>query len=180
MVGTIFCFKIIIFIAFSFPELHGSGYVVKCLSCRYRVSRFQFQNLLKELNCELTDDSNINRTPLRPDGDIDVDPRFVTEFKYPNCPHCNGLLKPDIIFFGDSVPKERVQKVFELLKISDRLLILGSSLFVYSGYRFAVSALETRKPIAIVNIGPTRIDKFPGLLKIERRVGEILPLISVF
>jgi len=164
-------------------ELHGSGYTVKCMSCKYSVSRYLFQQILAELNDRIISDDSINQksqnSPIRPDGDIDINSEFVQKFQYPSCPRCDGLLKPDIIFFGDNVPKDRVNDVYEKLEESDALLVIGSSLYVYSGYRFALSASEVKKPIAVINIGPTRIDSFPNILRVNGRAGDILPQIVV-
>lgn len=166
-------------------ELHGSGFIVKCLnvrngSCDYSIDRFEFQRVLDELNPQLCDMDTLDtlRT-IRPDGDIDLSPKLVENFKVPSCPKCRGILKPDIIFFGDNVPSKRVEFVYEQLDESDSLLVIGSSLYVYSGYRFALTANEKGIPIMIINIGPSRADKLPGVISIRRRVGELLPLIDI-
>lgn len=98
----------------------------------------------------------------------------VERFNTPTCLRCGGILKPDIVFFGDNVPKERVQEIERCLTDSDAILVLGSSLAVFSGYRFILQAQKENKKIAIVNIGPTRADKITGL-KISARCGDILP-----
>lgn len=98
-------------------------------------------------------------------------------FKVPVCDHCcdeeRGFFKPDIVFFGDNVPRPRVESVFSQLEKSDLLLILGSSLHVYSGYRFVVRAKELGKLIAIINIGPTRGDAH-ALLKVDGNCSDVL------
>lgn len=100
-------------------------------------------------------------------------------FKIPKCPKCEeNLLMPRIVFFGDNIPKERVQKVNEFVEECDSLLVMGSSLFVYSGYRIVLSTKSADKPVAVVNIGPTRADDCVDI-KIEARFGEILPLINL-
>ncbi len=161
-------------------ELHGNGYSVKCLFCKYSVSRFLFQQILTEINSDIISNNLINENnAIRPDGDVDIDSEFVQLFRYPSCSRCNGLLKPDIIFFGDNVPKDRVNDVYKKLNESDALLVIGSSLHVYSGYRFALSAAELKKPIAVINIGPTRIDNFDNILRLNGRAGDILPQIVI-
>ena len=160
-------------------ELHGSSYTVKCLSCKYRVSRFQFQQILSQLNSHLLDDELINIDAVRPDGDVDINPEFINSFSYPSCPSCNGIVKPDIVFFGDNVPKDRVDLVYEKLDQSDSVLIIGSSLHVYSGYRFALSAFQSKKPIAIVNIGLVRNESFSCDIRINARAGDVLPQIKI-
>ena len=161
-------------------ELHGSGYTVKCLSCRYSVSRYLFQQTLTQLNEDIiTSDLIVQNNQMRPDGDLDIDSDFVRQFRYPSCPRCEGLLKPDIIFFGDNVPKERVNSVYNKLNESDALLVIGSSLQVYSGYRFVLSAEELNKPIIVLNIGPTRIDGSDKIVRLSVRAGDILPQIVI-
>lgn len=89
------------------------------------------------------------------------------------CFRCGGILKPDIIFFGDNVPRERVGKIRDFVTQSDALLVLGSSLTVFSSFRIILQAVEEKKTIAIVNIGPTRADSLVGL-KISAKCGDIL------
>ncbi|KAK7874220.1 hypothetical protein R5R35_006262 [Gryllus longicercus] len=149
-------------------ELHGSAYRVICLHCRYEVHRHLFQETLNKLNPSIS----IVSQSVRPDGDVDLPQDFVEQFVVPNCPDCSGILKPDIVFFGDNVPRERVDFVKNLVNTSDALLVLGSSLFVFSGYRFILQAAELEKQIAIVNIGETRGDKHAHL-KIDKKCGEI-------
>lgn len=107
---------------------------------------------------------------------------MVEKFKVPLCEHCGdserGFYKPDIVFFGDNVPKERVDQVYSWLESSDCLLIIGSSLHVYSGYRFILRANELGKPIAIVNIGATRGDKFAHI-KLSGKCSDVLSKICI-
>lgn len=100
----------------------------------------------------------------------------VLNFRPPTCESCGGVLKPDITFFGDNVPLERVQLVKQSVTLSDGLLVLGSSLSVFSGYRIVLQAVEEGKKVAIVNIGPTRADKLIDF-KISAKCGDILPKI---
>ncbi|RWS31849.1 NAD-dependent deacetylase sirtuin-4-like protein [Leptotrombidium deliense] len=164
-------------------ELHGNGYVVKCtdsnkVGCGYKISRSVFQQHLNELNNDLFEKFDSIAGTLRPDMDVDINSNYVQNFKIPQCPQCCGILKPDIIFFGDNVPKCTVEKVYKLVEASDSFLVLGSSLSVFSAYRFVLFANELKKPIAIVNIGSTRADALK-LLHINKRCGEILPLLKV-
>ncbi|GKV10968.1 hypothetical protein SLEP1_g22262 [Rubroshorea leprosula] len=111
----------------------------------------------------------------RPDGDIEIDEKFWEEdFHIPTCQNCNGMLKPDVVFFGDNVPKERADKALEAAKECDSFLVLGSSVMTMSAYRLVRAAYESGAATAIVNIGPTRADDFVPL-KISARLGEILP-----
>lgn len=153
-------------------ELHGSAYRVMCLGCKSNYDRGYIQEKLKDTNPNFKEDSGI----IRPDGDVEISTERLSEFLPPTCDNCGGILKPDIVFFGDNVPRPRVNLVNENLLEGDSLLILGSSLTVFSAYRIVLKALETNKNVAIVNIGPTRADELVKL-KIRVRCGEILPLI---
>jgi NAD-dependent SIR2 family protein deacetylase len=95
---------------------------------------------------------------IAPDGDAELSRRLTQLFKVPPCPVCGGTLKPDVIFFGENVPTPRVDEAFSYVERADALLVLGSSLTVYSGFRFADRAARQGKTLAIVNGGPTRAD----------------------
>ncbi|ODN02602.1 NAD-dependent protein deacylase Sirt4 [Orchesella cincta] len=158
-------------------ELHGTGHLVICMSCDYSISRHLFQNILLDLNCHL--DVQPNLEDVRPDGDIDLIQEAVDKFNLPFCPKCStGALKPYIVFFGDNVPKDRVDKISDVLKRSDSLLVLGSSLETFSSYRYILAANQLELPIGIISLGPTRADALCSF-KIKSRVGEILPLIKL-
>lgn len=108
-----------------------------------------------------------------PDGDADIDEAAITSFDPPRCERCDGLVKPDVVFFGENVPGGRVNEAWEALHGSDALLVAGSSLMVYSGFRFVKRAHDSGMPIAIVNLGRTRADDLAAL-KIEGDVGALL------
>jgi NAD-dependent SIR2 family protein deacetylase len=93
-----------------------------------------------------------------PDGDADLDALPFDRFDVPACERCGGMLKPDVVFFGEGVPKARVDQAMAALHRSDAMLVVGSSLMVYSGYRFAQAMAERGKPIAAINLGRTRAD----------------------
>jgi NAD+-dependent protein deacetylase sirtuin 4 len=154
----------------SIIELHGTGYIVKCLSCEYRIPRHDFQMVLNQLNPNLVD----NSTMMRPDGDVELPVEAVKEFQIPPCPDCGGDLKPEIVFFGDNVPKDRILKIVRMINESDGVLVLGSSLTVFSGYRIVLQAKEVGLPVAIVCIGKTRADDKVDL-KISAKCGDIMP-----
>ncbi|KRT81717.1 hypothetical protein AMK59_5217, partial [Oryctes borbonicus] len=135
-------------------ELHGSAFRVLCLDCDAKYSRFDVQKMLAELNPTIKNTSDM----IRPDGDVDISPDIIERFNPPFCLQCGGTLKPDIVFFGDNVPRARVEDVRNSVSESDSLLVLGSSLFVFSGYRIVLQALEENKNVAVVNIGKTRAD----------------------
>ncbi|KAG5031788.1 hypothetical protein JHK85_015770 [Glycine max] len=111
----------------------------------------------------------------RPDGDIEIDERFWEEdFIIPTCHKCNGVLKPDVVFFGDNVPKDRADMAMEASRRCDAFLVLGSSLMTMSAFRLVRAAHEAGAATAIVNIGVTRADNFVPL-KINARLGEVWP-----
>ena len=101
----------------------------------------------------------------------------MTHPAYARCPRCGGILKPDIVYFGDSVPKDRVQQAYALVDDADALVVAGSSLTVYSGYRFVRHAAAAGKPVAIINRGPTRGDDL-ATVKIDSGCSEILALLA--
>ncbi|XP_068623316.1 NAD-dependent protein deacylase Sirt4-like [Battus philenor] len=150
-------------------ELHGSGYLVKCLQCSYEVSRSELQHKMNKENPGM--ESSI--TMVRPDGDVELSEEQIEKFKVPLCPKCEGPLKPDIVFFGDNVPKQRVEEIRNVVRHSDAIFVLGSSLTVYSSYRIILQAKEENKEIAILNIGPTRADDIADI-KVSTKCSEIL------
>ncbi|HEY7186312.1 MAG TPA: Sir2 family NAD-dependent protein deacetylase, partial [Vicinamibacterales bacterium] len=108
-----------------------------------------------------------------PDGDANLESVAFEAFDVPACETCGGLLKPDVVFFGEGVPGERVRCAMAALDASDAMLVVGSSLMVYSGYRFAKAMADRGKPIAAVNLGRTRADDLLTL-KLEHRCAEAL------
>lgn len=141
-------------------ELHGSAHRVICLKCHHVVDREQFQRTLEAFNPEFAS-SHLASSEAAPDGDVQLTDDQVRDFATPACGRCgDGVLKPDIVFFGDNVPATTKDFCSSKLTESDCLLVVGSSLFVYSGYRFALMAKEAGIPLAILNIGETRADHF--------------------
>ncbi|XP_015793571.1 NAD-dependent protein deacylase Sirt4-like [Tetranychus urticae] len=165
-------------------ELHGSGFTVKCLNsrnsqCDFTISRHIFQEVLHQYNPQLVDVKLDDLRTVRPDGDVDLDARFVENFKVPRCPKCLGILKPDIIFFGDTVPKDRVEYIYQKMDKCDALLVIGSSLQVYSAYRYIIAASEKSLPIMLINIGASRADNLKNVTIVRKRAGQLLPLIEI-
>ena len=157
--------------------MHGTNAIVQCITCNYSVPRFSFQDTLVKLNSKLA--TKPIEDTLRPDGDIDLTEKDINEFRLPLCPKCGeSSLKPQIVFFGDSVPKNRVEICKQLVGESDSILVIGSSLHVFSGYRLILQAKEEGKRIGIVNIGPTRADHLADL-KISARAGDIITKIKI-
>lgn len=155
-------------------ELHGDNHHVVCLDCRGLITRAQMQILMESLNPNW----EAEVLELRPDGDAELKDGAYGEFKIPPCPVCGGMLKTNVVFFGEGVPKERVEESFSWVEESDLLLVVGSSLTVWSGYRFVKRALKHDIPVVAVNIGPTRADD-ELTLKVEGRAGDVLPRLLV-
>lgn len=147
-------------------DLHGRIDTVCCLGCGARSPRRALQEQLMARN---PDWLALDARSL-PDGDADLDGLNFATFDVPDCPDCGGLFKPDVVFFGESVPRERVVAVREALAQSDAILVAGSSLMVYSGYRFVEEAVAVGKPVAAINRGRTRADSLL-MLKVETEVG---------
>jgi NAD-dependent SIR2 family protein deacetylase len=150
-------------------DLHGRLDLVRCIQCDHTVPRAELQLQLLANNPEW---ANV-AARVAPDGDVDIENADYSGFVVPDCSACGGILKPDVVFFGEPVPRERVERAFEGVANADALLVIGSSLMVYSGYRFAEAAAAAGKPIAAVNIGRTRADHLFAL-KIERSCDEVL------
>ncbi|MBW3670143.1 MAG: NAD-dependent protein deacetylase [Acidobacteria bacterium] len=150
-------------------ELHGSTSSVICLDCSRTMSRLDLQLVIDQLNPGW----NPGVARLAPDADASVDDERVAAFKVPDCPECGGILKPDVVFFGENVPRRIVDSCFARIEEADAVMVVGSSLAVWSGYRFVRAAAQRKLPIAIVNIGVTRGDEHASL-KIEERCGAVL------
>jgi NAD-dependent SIR2 family protein deacetylase len=140
-------------------DLHGRLDQVRCMGCERRSDRHQMQRRLLELNPDWA------RLDARdaPDGDADLEGLDFSGFEVPACEDCGGLLKPDVVFFGESVPRDRVTAAMQSVQRAQAMLVIGSSLMVYSGYRFAQAASTAGKPIAAVNLGRTRADALLAL-----------------
>jgi len=150
-------------------ELHGSLDAAVCLTCGHRRDRDAVQREMEDGNPGWLD----HAIEIAPDGDAELDPALIREFVPPACNHCGGALKPDVVLFGESVPKNRVDRAFSWVDGSQLLLVLGSSLTVYSGYRFAERARATGKPVALVNLGANRADPIASL-KIDAALAPTL------
>jgi NAD-dependent SIR2 family protein deacetylase len=149
-------------------DLHGRLDVVVCLGCGERTGRADLQTTIAAANASWRAEA-----ALAPDGDADVDGAIIESFTAPRCERCGDLLKPDVVFFGENVPGEHYAHACQALAGADAMLVAGSSLMVYSGFRFVRLAHEAGLPIAIVNRGRTRGDNLAEL-KIERDVGSTL------
>jgi NAD-dependent SIR2 family protein deacetylase len=153
-------------------ELHGTLGRVVCMECGARSAREALDERLRAANPDLNWDMTATSNP---DGDVELDDERIARFRLVGCEFCGSdLLKPDVVFFGESVPAPRVRRCFELVDDAASLLVLGSSLTVWSGLRFVPRAQEKRIPVAIVNRGATRGDPLAEL-KIDATLGELLP-----
>lgn len=150
-------------------DLHGRLDRVVCLSCGAEQTRDALQAAMSRTNA----DWRSNEASAAPDGDADIDLAAVARFAPPHCAVCDGLLKPDVVFFGENVPRARYAQALAALDAADALLAVGSSLMVYSGFRFARMAHERGLPVAILNRGRTRADALASL-KLEADCGETL------
>jgi NAD-dependent SIR2 family protein deacetylase len=149
-------------------ELHGALDRVVCLGCHDLSRRSELEARLTAANPGWERAS----LPLRPDGDVDLDD--TSGFTVVDCVSCGDLLKPDVVFFGETVPRDRVDRALAAVAAGRLLLVLGSSLTVMSGYRFVLAARKQGTPVAVVNRGPTRGDAQADL-KVDGPLGVILP-----
>jgi NAD-dependent SIR2 family protein deacetylase len=145
-------------------DLHGRLDLVRCMACAAAGRRADYQDELVRLNADWVE---LDAAAL-PDGDADLDHHDFSRFVVPSCRSCGGIVKPDVVFFGENVPREHVDAAREHLERADAMLIVGSSLMVYSGFRFAQAAARRGIPIAAVNLGRTRADDLLTL-KVEDR-----------
>lgn len=149
--------------------LHGRISEVACLSCGQLSDRRRLQSRMAELNPGWAEQQETG--PVRPDGDVELE--SSAGFVVPGCEVCDGPLKPHVVFFGDTVPKDRVLTCFELVEAAPALLVLGSSLTVMSGLRFVRAAAKLGRPVVIVNRGATRGDPL-ATMKLEHGTSEFL------
>ena len=154
-------------------ELHGALAEVRCLACGALEDRDALQERMLLLNPGWTS----RDAPTAPDGDADLPADRVERFLVPACARCGGVLKPCVVFFGDNVPRPIVDEAFAAMDAANLLLVVGSSLAVYSGYRFLRRAIERGTPVAIVNRGPVRGEEHAAL-KIEASTGATLDALA--
>jgi NAD-dependent SIR2 family protein deacetylase len=150
-------------------DLHGRVDAVRCLGCGRRMAREQLQLELLRRNPGFAAIDGVEA----PDGDADLTNVNYDTFDVPPCEHCGGLLKPDVVFFGEGVPPDRVDRAMAAVDSSDAMLVVGSSLMVYSGFRFVKAMVEAGKPVAAINLGRTRADDLLAL-KVTERCGHAM------
>jgi NAD-dependent SIR2 family protein deacetylase len=154
-------------------ELHGSLARVRCLDCGAGETRAAVQERMRALN----PDWQPGAAASAPDGDADLEPAAVEAFRAPACLVCGGVLKPDVVFFGDNVAPAVVSEAWRIFDEGEALLVLGSSLTVWSGFRFVRRAAERPVPVAIVNLGPTRGDALADV-RVSEPLGHVLPRLA--
>ena len=156
-------------------NLHGSYAQVICLSCGHTISRAALAERLEALNPGFIERAAaVGGLAVAPDADAVV--ADTASFRYLDCPRCGGMLKPDIVYFGESVPKEVVDQAYSLVDEAEAVLVAGSSLTVFSGYRFVRHAAARGIPVAIVNRGHTRGDEL-ATVKVDGGCSELLTLL---
>jgi NAD-dependent SIR2 family protein deacetylase len=150
-------------------DLHGRLDRVACLACGATSSRADLRARLDEVNAEW----RATITAVNPDGDVDLPDEQLDGFAVVDCLECGGLLKPDVVYFGENVPAARVAESYAMVDRARLLLVLGTSLTVFSGRRFVLRAGNAGTPVAIVNDGETRGDEH-ATLKLTTPLGETL------
>lgn len=157
-------------------NLHGTYAQVVCLDCGHTMSRAALAEQLEAVNPGFAERAEkVGGLAVAPDADAVVDD--TESFRFVDCPSCGGMLKPDIVYFGESVRKSVVDQAYSLIEASDALLVAGSSLTVFSGYRFVRHAAARDIPVAIVNRGPTRGDDL-ATVKVDTGCSEMLALLA--
>ncbi len=160
----------------SVVNLHGTYNQVICLDCGYTMARADLAELLENANPGFAERAEkVGGIAVAPDADAIVGD--TSAFTIIDCPSCGGMLKPNIVYFGESVPKDRVEQAFSVVDRADALLVAGSSLTVYSGYRFVRHAAALGIPVAIVNRGRTRGDDL-ATVKIDNGCSPMLALLA--
>jgi NAD-dependent SIR2 family protein deacetylase len=157
-------------------NLHGTYAQAVCLDCGFTMPRAELADLLEAANPGFLERTEaVGGIAVAPDADAIVDD--TATFTIVDCPRCAGMLKPDIVYFGENVPKDRVQQAYSIVDDADALLVAGSSLTVYSGFRFVRHASARGIPVAIINRGRTRGDDY-ATVKVDNGCSEMLALLA--
>lgn len=155
-------------------DLHGRLDAVVCLQCSRRRPRLEVALRLEAVNPGFRQSVVASADDRRPDGDVVIDEDVVAAFRVVDCRSCGGVLKPDVVFFGEQVPRERFRRALARVERARTLLVLGSSLTVGSGYRFVTAAARRDLDVVIVNRGATRGDRH-AVLKLDAGLADVLP-----
>jgi NAD-dependent SIR2 family protein deacetylase len=156
-------------------ELHGALARVRCLACDALTTRDELQARLRAANPAWPE--RARTVAIAPDGDADLPDELLADFEVVACAACGGVLMPDVVFFGGSVPRATLDAAWATFERAEVLLVVGSSLTVFSGYRFVRRAAERGVPVAILNRGPTRGDEHAAV-RLDARAGEALPALA--
>ncbi len=154
-------------------ELHGTLHEVVCLACGGVESRASVHDRMADRN----EGFAAQVQAVAPDGDVDLDPRTVASFAVAPCRACGGPLKPKVVFFGGSVPRTTVDAAYAIVDAAEALLVVGSSLTVFSGYRFVRRAAQRGQPVAVLNLGTTRGDPHAAV-RVDAEAGTVLPQLA--
>ena len=159
-------------------NLHGCGHDMVCLSCGHKTKRVDYHKRLRDANPAFMEKldifANSKASALRPDGDADLHGVDVSALEVVGCGECaDGMLKPDVVFFGAQVEKDVVERCYEACEQAEGMIVAGSSLTVYSSFRFVKKMLDSGKKILVVNVGETRADKHENVIKIEGNVSDV-------
>jgi NAD-dependent SIR2 family protein deacetylase len=155
-------------------ELHGNLDRVICLDCRTTSPREELDRRFREANPVFEGEA----TRINPDGDVELPDEVVKDFRLVDCTNCgSSLLKPDVVFFGENVPKARADRCYQLIDNANAVLVLGSSLTVMSGFRFVRHAAKAGKPVLIINQGLTRGDPYAAV-RVNLPLGEALTTLT--
>jgi len=158
-------------------ELHGALARVRCLTCSALYPRTELQARLLAANASSRWTERAHEVAIAPDGDAELSDELVADFALVACEACGGVLMPDVVFFGGSVPRPTLDAAWAAFDRGEVLLVVGSSLTVFSGYRFVRRAAERSVPIAILNQGPTRGDEH-ATIRLDARAGHALPALA--
>jgi len=156
-------------------ELHGALRRVRCLACGDATTRDELQHRLRAANPGWAE----RHVEVAPDGDADLPDDVVAGFEVCACAACGGVLMPDVVFFGGSVPRPILDAAWATFDRAEVLLVVGSSLTVFSGYRFVRRAAERAVPVAILNRGPTRGDPH-AQVRVDARAGDTLAALAAY
>ena len=163
--------------AIDVTELHGSLHRVVCLSCGQRTSRADLERRLEDANPGWDSAAVSGPATIKPDGDAALADEAAESFRVVDCSACQGVLKPDVVFFGENVPPQRVQACYAMVENASALVVLGSSLTVMSGLRYVRHAAKLRLPVVIVNQGPTRGDQY-ATASLDAPLGQTLTALT--
>ncbi|MGE0789520.1 MAG: NAD-dependent protein deacetylase [Sandaracinaceae bacterium] len=154
-------------------ELHGALAEVRCLACGAIEARDDLQDRLLSSNPGF----DVLDAAMAPDGDADLEDARLASFRVPTCLACGGTLKPNVVFFGEGVPRDRVERAYAAVDAASALLVVGTSLAVFSGLRFVRRAKERGQPIALVNLGESRGAPLADAI-VEGRAADVLPRLA--